>query len=859
MMEVLKDIEEKYGPVFESWDGNISKLVGINEIIEKLLSVRDEAILDMKGFETGAVASTIKLLEKANRVGIPGSSPELFAQNVANTMENEGFVNAWDYVKRTENEMKEHFDEGGGIEGQEGEVKFRRVSKSDEDDLGIISDTAEMEDVINGIIGMMDELDSEKRGSDEERAKLREMVNNIEEKIVDLGFGTSISEEDKGDIKDAIKTVEEKMNELKMEKMDAEVEKAEMEGAIKGIEDKMEELEISQIGVDAERTELKRMMDGIEDKIKEMESGDIESEVIKAEIEGMIKGLEDKMEELEISQIGTDAERTELKRMMDVLSDKITDLDEEKKEAEEAKAKTEDMMMAMESKMSALESKIEGAQQRVEELEGEIEVKKFTFDYIQGLEDREELESLCKEVGLSCEGSDTDLKNRLLLHVEGIDKEPEEESEEDPRFTKENIEGVKTKAELVALCEEAGLKKSGKKEELRDRLLKYAEEKEAEAKAKKEREQKFTKENIESMKTKGELSALCEEAGLKKSGTKDELRERLLEYVEVHKKLEREDGIDTTHPFKIESTDKLTAAVLGDMYKHIVLELGDNVQEHLNELEGFVRAVLEVRDEKGLKTDELLKSVVVKPTNEKTADVLNKLKKHFINKVKAEDLEVVEPDKEWNEIKLKMQLNNDIISTTFTTQATKIQTLLKFQDPQKIKNILKEKGEYTLGVEGYPVTITSEMLEFKRVYPDNIEIRELEKGTVYINMEVIKKIEADEEVTPSTESEEEIWLCPDCNGKATYIDKYDRFYCYSCSEYVYPVRRDELQTPMDAEMPEEAMPEDAMPEETIEPEDPLDDESPSDEQPMPPEDQPEPEPPQKKRGFFDRFKRRSKK
>jgi hypothetical protein len=259
MMDVLKDVEEKYGSIFEAWDGNISQLVGINEIIEKLLSVRDETTVDIKGFEHGAMSSTLKLLDRANRVGISANSPEIFAQNVTKVIENDGFGNAWDYVKRTEDELKEQLDEEGEIKASEGEVKFRRLSTSEEADSEGIADTSEMENVINGIIGMMDELDSEQRGTEEERANLREMVNNIEEKIVDLGFGTNISEEDETELKGAIKTVEEKMNELKMEKMGAEVEKAEMEGAIKGIEDKMEELEISQIV----RTRSKRWKAGI--------------------------------------------------------------------------------------------------------------------------------------------------------------------------------------------------------------------------------------------------------------------------------------------------------------------------------------------------------------------------------------------------------------------------------------------------------------------------------------------------------------------------------------------------------------------------------------------------------------------
>jgi hypothetical protein len=589
----------------------------------------------------------------------------------------------------------------------------------------------DFEETLDGIIEIMLELESENKGTNGERAQLREMIKEIEEKksvILQEATGTL---EDEIELMGTVRTVEDKMNELKMEKIDSEVEKAEVEGAIAGIEDKMTELELSQIGSDAEKTELQRMMNGIEDQIAEIEDGSLEAEVAKAELEGMMAGIEDMMTDLEISQLGTDAEKTELRRMMDEIEKKISTL-EKRNDTE-----MENKLKGMEEQMAQMEIQIQGTENKMQELKTEIEVRKFTIDYIENLEDRGELEALCGEVGLSCEGSEIELRERLLDYVEGM---PKEQSKEDPRFTKENIESIKTKAELVTLCEEAGLKKSGKKEELRKRLLEYIEEKEQKAEQEKQKEQRFTKENIESITSKAELIALCDEANLKKSGTKDELRERLLEYAKEHEAEFVREPISSGHSIGLGAPDKLVYAVMGDMYKHLSLEMGDTVSEYVNDLEDFIRSILEVRKELGVESDEVLKSVVIKPNKDKTAEVLNKLRTPFLDKVKAENLEVVEPDEEWEGIKLNMDMDKELIAVTFKAQSTKIQMLLRMQPPQKIKKIIEEKGEYTLGVEGYPVTITPAMLTFKEITPENFEIREIESGMLYIEKEVIKSI-----------------------------------------------------------------------------------------------------------------------
>ncbi len=604
--------------------------------------------------------------------------------------------------------------------------------------------TTEFDDTMTGIFKLMDELENEKRGTEEERAKLWRMIEDLEDRKEDFTEDVIRTEEGKMELQGIVSAVEDKINELKMEKMNSDMKKAEMGGMMAQITDKMTELELSQIGSEVEGSQLKRMMDDIQGKIDEIDDGGLESELAKAELEGMLAKIEDQMTEFEISQLGSDAEKTQLRQMVEDLEKRISEMDGTAQNTE-----LSDKLRGMEEKMAQMEQQLKGAEEKVEEMKSEMEAKKFTMEYIQNLNDRGELEALCLDVGLSYEGTEDELRNRLLGYVEGRPKE----EDRDEKFTKANIEKVQTKAELAALCEEAGLKKSGKKEELRQRLLDYIQEKEQ---AEKERKSKFTLEHIKAIETREDLEGLCQEAGLTSEGNEEELRDRLLEYVRDKDIVPGSEESRLSSSLQLGAPDKLVYAVMGDMYKHLSLEMGDTVSDYVNDLEGFVRSVLEIRAELGVDPHEILKSVVLKPRREKTAEVLGKLSAPFLDKVRADDLKIVRPDEEWEGIKLQMNMDKELISANFKSQATKIQMLMRLQPPQKIRKIMEEKGEYTLGVEGYPVTISSKMISFTEITPDNFVIREVEAGWVYIEKEIIERIVEDELPPPPVEQEEEI-------------------------------------------------------------------------------------------------------
>jgi ribosomal protein S27AE len=52
-------------------------------------------------------------------------------------------------------------------------------------------------------------------------------------------------------------------------------------------------------------------------------------------------------------------------------------------------------------------------------------------------------------------------------------------------------------------------------------------------------------------------------------------------------------------------------------------------------------------------------------------------------------------------------------------------------------------------------------------------------------MEVEEKVEEAEKLTPTELAK----VCPNCGGDPTYVEQYQRYYCYTCSEYIEPIEK----------------------------------------------------------------------
>jgi hypothetical protein len=110
MMEVIKEIEQKYGEILDGWRGSFVELEGIDEIIQKLLNVTEDKGAEVEGFESGVVAPTIKLIEAAEKAGTKIGIPENFIEDLINTMESEGFDQAWTYLESIEKDAEKEIN-----------------------------------------------------------------------------------------------------------------------------------------------------------------------------------------------------------------------------------------------------------------------------------------------------------------------------------------------------------------------------------------------------------------------------------------------------------------------------------------------------------------------------------------------------------------------------------------------------------------------------------------------------------------------------------------------------------------------------------------------------------------------------
>jgi isoleucyl-tRNA synthetase len=186
--------------------------------------------------------------------------------------------------------------------------------------------------------------------------------------------------------------------------------------------------------------------------------------------------------------------------------------------------------------------------------------------------------------------------------------------------------------------------------------------------------------------------------------------------------------------------EELKHAYLSDMDDHLIRDIGDSLENYLVTADKLIKIILEKREELNLKPTIPIKKIAIKSAEGIVQETAFKLKTQLLNKVNAKDLEIIEPDAEWEGLKLELIPKRDTITKAYKQQASKVETLLRYQSPWKIKKAIEKSGEYTLGVEGYPVKITSKMLDFRLSTPENVVECEFDGGTIYIDCELTEEM-----------------------------------------------------------------------------------------------------------------------
>ncbi|MCK5616102.1 hypothetical protein KAR91_80305, partial [Candidatus Pacearchaeota archaeon] len=107
LIEIIKQIEEKYGEILDDWSGKLDDLSGIDEYIERLLgvTVTEDGKLG-EGVDSSLVPLQM-LISEAKSMGTDVTEAEELLTKAENVSSEEDFETVWEYVKQAES-LVEH-------------------------------------------------------------------------------------------------------------------------------------------------------------------------------------------------------------------------------------------------------------------------------------------------------------------------------------------------------------------------------------------------------------------------------------------------------------------------------------------------------------------------------------------------------------------------------------------------------------------------------------------------------------------------------------------------------------------------------------------------------------------------------
>ncbi len=159
------------------------------------------------------------------------------------------------------------------------------------------------------------------------------------------------------------------------------------------------------------------------------------------------------------------------------------------------------------------------------------------------------------------------------------------------------------------------------------------------------------------------------------------------------------------------------------------LEVGETQEmKVIDILREFLRILRKYREKMHISKREPLKKVVfVTPY----ADDIEPLKPLILN---VENILIFQVTEEWNEMEIEIEPNMEEISASYRAWAPKIAFLLRRKNMKEIVDAM-EKGGYTLGIEGFIIKITPNMIKYIKKVPEGYKHIEFKYGDIYIQSE----------------------------------------------------------------------------------------------------------------------------
>lgn len=99
MVEILREIEDKYGSVLEHWNGLLNQLAGIEDIIKKLVFVSERVEAEIGELKESPITNTVRILEMAREEGADINDIEALIAAAHSSLERDT-ESAWKFLEQ---------------------------------------------------------------------------------------------------------------------------------------------------------------------------------------------------------------------------------------------------------------------------------------------------------------------------------------------------------------------------------------------------------------------------------------------------------------------------------------------------------------------------------------------------------------------------------------------------------------------------------------------------------------------------------------------------------------------------------------------------------------------------------------
>ena len=191
-----------------------------------------------------------------------------------------------------------------------------------------------------------------------------------------------------------------------------------------------------------------------------------------------------------------------------------------------------------------------------------------------------------------------------------------------------------------------------------------------------------------------------------------------------------------------EISNQIQQAIIASKEAGTLQITDDQVGAYVNFLRLTLEAAFQAKHRAGIERYWPVARVAVKVADQQGIDAIGAFRKVVVGQTGAKELDLVGPNDMWRGMKIDVEVHMNSVSSAYKLWAKKIVILLRSQDAWKIKAGL-DRGEYSVGIEGQKVRIDPTMVSFVESIPDYVVEEPFEGGVLYLDTRMSKELLAE--------------------------------------------------------------------------------------------------------------------